>query len=243
MAHSTLFCLHALGSSARSFDAVARELADTVDVHAIDLPGFGSAADRGASSVEQKADYVEAMIRASKAERWFLAGHSMGGKIASIVAARGLDGLAGVVLLAASPPGPEPMSEERRERMLSWVEGSGHLDEAAAREFIGANVGAQLPKMVDARVVEDLLRTSGAAWVEWLREGSREDWSAKVGTLEVPAVILAGGADGDLGPQAQLELHGPVYPQARFVTLPEAGHLLPLERPRGVAEQVRALLA
>ena len=90
--------------------------------------------------------------------------------------------------------------------------------------------------------VQDLLRTSGEAWAAWLRAGSREDWSDRLGTIAAPAVVVAGGEDGDLGPDAQRRLNGPFYPQARFVTLPGAGHLLPFERPPEVAKLVRALL-
>ncbi len=60
-----------------------------------------------------------------------------------------------------------------------------------------------------------------------------------MGRLDVPALVLAGGADGDLGPRAQRELNGAVYPRAEFTTLQGAGHLLPLERPAEVASAVR----
>jgi pimeloyl-ACP methyl ester carboxylesterase len=170
-------------------------------------------------------------------------GHSLGGKIASVVAARALAGElpppAGVVLLAASPPVPEPRAEERRELMLSWVE-DGPLDASAASEFIAANVGGPLELAAAERAVTDLLRTSPTAWRDWLESGSREDVSGRVGVLDLPALILAGGADGDLGEDAQRELNGAVYPRATFVTLPGAGHLLPLERPREVAAAIRA---
>jgi pimeloyl-ACP methyl ester carboxylesterase len=244
----TVFCLPAVGFSARSFDLVAQELEVTAEVRAIDLPGFGSAAPMGGASIQQMADHVVSIITGSGAGRWFLAGHSLGGKVASVVAARaltgepGLAGLAGVALLAASPPIPEPMDQKWREEMLSWLEGDGRLDENAARKFIEATAGAPLPPALDALVVQDLLQASGDAWAAWLCEGSQEDCSSQVGRLDVPAVVLAGSADGGLGPDVQRQVHGPVYPQARFVTFPGAGHLLPLERPHQVAQQILSLL-
>jgi pimeloyl-ACP methyl ester carboxylesterase len=228
-ARPTIFVLHALGMSAREFDGVAARLADTGDVVALDLPGFGDASAASGVSVADMAALVVRKVRRHAPGRWLLVGHSMGGKIASVVASRalagehGLFGLSGVVLLAASPPTPEPMSD---------------TDRAEKRAM--ANVGAPLDASVDAVAVADVQRASAEAWTAWFDRGSREDWSEAVGVLDVPAVILAGGSDGDLGESAQRELNGRVYPRARVQVLEGAGHLLPLERPDEVAEAIRA---
>lgn len=241
-----LVCLHALGSSAREFDALTSAVADGLDVLAIDLPGFGSAAAEPPADVAGLADRVASTVAGRSPDRWFLLGHSMGGKVATVLASRALAGdddlrgLAGVVLLAGSPPSPEPMDEQRRADMLSWAR-PGPLGAAAARTFVDANVGSPLPPAQDEEAVVDVRRSSPAAWTSWLEHGSKEDWSDRVGRLDLPALVVAGGEDGDLGPGAQARLHGPVYPRARFVTLDGAGHLLPRERPDEVAALVREM--
>ncbi|MET0589987.1 MAG: alpha/beta hydrolase [Naasia sp.] len=243
-ARPVLFCLHALGSSAREFDVLTSLLGDTVEVVGLDLPGFGDLSSATGTSVDAMAAHVVRKIRAHGATRWMLLGHSMGGKVASVVAARTLSGeapvfgLAGVVLLAASPPTPEPMEDERRAEMLSWVD-DGPLDEAAAREFVDANTGGSLDARSDRRAITDLTRTAPDAWRAWLQRGSNEDWSAEVGALDLPALIISGGADGDLGTEAQHVLNGRVYPRAEFLALEGAGHLLPLERPTEIADAIR----
>jgi pimeloyl-ACP methyl ester carboxylesterase len=244
-ARPTIFVLHALGMSAREFDGVAARLADTGDVVALDLPGFGDASAASGVSVADMAALVVRKVRRHAPGRWLLVGHSMGGKIASVVASRalagehGLFGLSGVVLLAASPPTPEPMSDADRAEKRAMADG-GALDAASARSFVDANVGAPLDASVDAVAVADVQRASAEAWTAWFDRGSREDWSEAVGVLDVPAVILAGGSDGDLGESAQRELNGRVYPRARVQVLEGAGHLLPIERPDEVAEAIRA---
>ncbi|PSL37570.1 pimeloyl-ACP methyl ester carboxylesterase [Labedella gwakjiensis] len=240
----TAFALHALGSSARAFDGVAEALADSLDVQAIDLPGFGDAAAMTGTSIPETIRHVERAIRRSGATRWILVGHSMGGKIASMVAARALAGeselfgLAGVALLAASPPVPEPMEEDRRRQMLSWAQGDA-ISAEDARTFVDANVGTGLAPDADARAIDDVRRTSTAAWRAWFETGSREDRSTDVGVLDLPALILAGGEDGDLGEDAQRRLNETVYPRADVEVLPGVGHLLPLERPLAVADAIR----
>ncbi|MGJ7581043.1 alpha/beta fold hydrolase [Variovorax sp. RHLX14] len=238
-----LFMLHALGGSAHAWSGVADALGDGFESIAIDLPGFGDARNAPGLSVTDVADHVAAAVKTRGASRWLLIGHSMGGKIASIVASRalagepGLFGLAGVVLLAASPPTPEPMEEDRRRKMIGWA-AHGPLDAAAAREFVDGNIGGALEPAADRLAIEDLQRTSPEAWLAWLERGSLEDWSAEVGTLDLPALIIVGGADGDLGEQGQRATNALVYPRASISVQQGAGHLLPLERPKEVADLV-----
>ena len=211
---------------------------------AIDLPGFGDTAWVVGASVEETVEFVTGRIRARGAARWIIVGHSMGGKIASIIAARTLSGraplfgLAGVALLAASPVTPEPMAEDRRESMIGWASG-GHLSEQSAREFIEANTAGPLAETDMTTAVSDVRRTDPLAWRAWLERGSREDWSTEVGALAVPALIMSGAEDGDLGESAQRLLNGATYPAARFVTIANAAHLLPIERAQEVAAAIR----
>ncbi|WP_136588305.1 alpha/beta hydrolase [Microbacterium hydrothermale] len=231
----TLYMLHALGASARSFDRVAERLAGRVRLVAIDLPGFGSEASATQTDLSSTVAHVERALAAHTGGPWLLGGHSMGGKVTALVASRVLRGearlfgLAGVVLMAPSPPRPEPMDEERRERMLSWVSDGGLSDEDAAT-FLAQNTAEPLDDAAHAAAIDDLRRTSPAAWRTWLETGSRVDATAEVGTLDLPALVLAGEDDADLGAAAQPGLLASVYPRARFVPLADTGHLIPLER-------------
>lgn len=222
---------------------MAERLSSSFDVLGIDLPGFGDEASKGAATVEETVDFVIDRIAFDAPSRWLLVGHSMGGKIATLVAARTLSGeaplfgLAGVVLLAGSPVTPEPMEEERRQTMIGWASG-GPVRGADARTFVEANTAAPLPPEADALVLNDLARTDPSAWVAWLQRGSEEDWSSAVAPLPVPALIVSGQADGDLGASAQLALNGPVYPRAGFAVVEGAAHLLPLEKPEEIARLI-----
>jgi len=239
----TLFLLHALGSSAREFSRLRDLLDGTVDVHGVDLPGFGALASASDSSLDATVDHVIDHLARHARGRWMLGGHSMGGKIAGLVASRVLRGeaplvgLAGMVLMAPSPPRPEPMDEERRERMLSWV-ADGPISDQDAETFLTQNTAEPLDDAAHADAVADLRRTSPAAWRAWLETGSRVDASAEVGTLDLPVLVLAGTDDADLGAAAQPGLLSSVYPRARFVPLDDTGHLIPLERAPEASEAI-----
>lgn len=247
-ARPTVFALHGLGLTARAFDEVAELLQPDVRLLAIDLPGFGSAASSGAVGVDEMVDAVLTRIASDTVGPWLLLGHSMGGKVASVAVSRILDGSApvfgfrGVVLLAPSPVTPEPMDDGKRAQMLSWLDGP-QLSPEDASTFVDDNVGSPWTPEQQDDVVDLVLDGSTEAWESWLLRGSREDWSETVGELDVPALVLAGDEDGDLGAEAQPALVAPTYPRASVETLAGAGHLLMLERPDAVADALRRFWA
>lgn len=242
---ATAFCLHALGSSSEEFAALRARLSGTLDLVGIDLPGFGSSSAVTGTTVEEMAVLVERAIGTSGATEWALVGHSMGGKVASVVAGRtmsganGLFGLRAVVLLAASPLSPEPMDEERRASMLAWA-ADHEIGPDEAAEFVDANTADRLAPEPYAMAVHDVQRADPGAWTAWLNRGSREDWSDTVAPSPVPALVLAGAEDGDLGPDAQRELNLPHWPRGEFDVVPGAAHLLPWEQPDAVADRIRS---
>ena len=242
--HPTLICLHFLGGSATSWSDVTARLAGRIRCVALDLPGFGDAAGQAGTSVAEMADSVADQVMAAGLGGWMVAGHSMGAKVAAVLARRaeggesGLAGLRGAVLLAGSPPGPEPMPEEQRRSMLAQFTGDTAAWPARARDYIETNVAAHLAPATMRRAVADVLRMRPDAWAAWLRGGSREDWASRVGVLRTPALIVCGAEDSSLGEDAQARLTAPHYASHRMVTLEGAGHLLPMERPDEVARLI-----
>ena len=241
----TLICLHFLGGSARTWDAVAKRLGPDVASHALDLSGFGDAAGEPGADVAGMADRVAARIAAVAPARWWIAGHSMGAKVALAVARRaedgapGLAGLAGLALIAGSPPAPEPMAEAQRAEMIAWIDAAPAARREKARAYIAQNVGVPLVADVESAAVDDVLRANPLAWKRWLANGSREDWRERIGVLRTPALILAGSQDANLGAAAQARLTAPHLARHRVVELQGAGHLLPLEIPDAVALALR----
>ena len=240
---TTLVLLHALGASGGSWDDVVERLGNRFDCFAPDLPGFGRNAEMRETGVAATLDWLTGEIAARALSDYVLVGHSMGGKFATLLAARAeagepvLKGLSGVVLLAASPPAPEPMDEDRRAEMIGWA-ADGAIGKADARRFVEANVAAPLPSDRMARAKSDVRRASPAAWTGWLTRGACEDWADRVGRLATPALIVAGAADQDLGEANQRRLNLPHYATARFAVVPHAAHLLPYEQPDIVANLI-----
>lgn len=238
-----VFMLHALGSSAREWNDVVNSLGDRFECVALDIPGFGGSPDADLDMAGLVA-WLAGEVAARPSQPWAVVGHSMGGKIATLAAARARDGdaafagLGAVVLLAASPPAPEPMNDARRQQMLDWI-ADGRIDSKEAATFVDDNCAARLPDCVREQAIADVMRAGPRAWRGWLEKGSREDWRDAVGRIAPPTLIVAGGEDGDLGEDAQRRLNLPHYSDARLEVVAGAAHLLPYE----AAAETAALIA
>ena len=238
-----VFFLHALGSSGREWSDVIGALGDRFDCIALDIPGFGGTSDIDLD-IAALVDWFANEVAARPAQPWAVVGHSMGGKIATVAAARAQHGeaaladLRAIVLLAASPPAPEPMDEGRRQKMLRWI-ADGSIGTAEAATFVDANCATRLPDRLRTQAMEDVMRSGPVAWRAWLEKGSREDWRTAVGQIAVPTLVVAGDADGDLGEDAQRRLNLPHYPDARSEVVAGAAHLLPYE----AANETASLIA
>ena len=243
--------LHHFGGSARTWVRVARRLAagsrsDAPDgrrAHrclALDLRGWGASPALGDGvdyALADAAAEVGRTVAARVRGPWWLVGHSMGGKVAVALAAARPRGLAGLVLVAPSPPVPEPMADAERARL------AGARSAAGARATARRAAARPLDAAARRGLARDARRADPAVWAWWLARGSREDLSGVTPRVTVPVLVLAGARDAALGPGAQRRLTVPHLAGARLAEVAGAGHLLPLEAPDEVAAAVAAFVA
>ncbi|MEZ0540358.1 alpha/beta fold hydrolase [Fibrella arboris] len=243
-----LVFLHFFGGSIQSWNAVLDQLAEEFYCLTIDLPGFGeSPALTEHQSVDDVSNEVAAVITAQLGTRPFLLiGHSMGGKIALALAAGTLadyrsTGLRGMVLLAPSPPGAEPITNKDRQEMLEQPSLPPDEQRKAAGKTVANITNLPLSDTIRQQLIADNLRSSPQGWSAWLTTGSLNDITDRMGRIDVPVTILAGDHDNALPHSVQSTMVQPYLPQATIEIISGAGHLLPLETPTAVSRAIRNL--
>ncbi len=231
----TLVFLHYFGGSSGAWTEVVERLADDFHCVAPDMRGFGASNEAAENfAVKDYADDVECLISALDIKNFVLIGHSMGGKIALDFAARRSKGLQSLILLAPSPPTPEPIKESERAKLLA-----SHGNRCAATETVCRAAGGKLAGASFERAVNDNLRTSETAWKWWLESGSREDVSSEVGQINVPVLIAAGEKDEAMTPELLKREIVCRIENARLFVVPGGNHLLPLESVADVVKLIR----
>lgn len=224
---------HYFGGSARSWRPLLDALGDVGDVVVPDLPGFGGTRPFATPTLTDFADDLSA--RAGD-RPWVAVGHSMGGKIALAVAARKLPNLAGLILIAPSPPTPQPMSDDDRQASLDAFDNR----KVAERDL--TRVACRLSPALMDTVSEDELRVDRSTWRWWLEQGSRDDISPRTQGLRLPTLVITGDHDNVLGAETPAQVARNLADSSLRIVA-DAGHMVPLEHPRIVARLIRNFLA
>ena len=230
--------LHYFAGSLRSWTHVTGDLSRAYRCLRIDLPGFGRSSPLPAFSVDTVAQAIAQRLASFRPGAYVLVGHSMGGKLALACAAAPPPGLAGVVLVAPSPPSPEPMDEKERVRLLT-THGNRTSAEQTLRTITRRPISAE-----DVGIcIADNLMTSSEAWHWWLAQGSREIITAKAERVACPVLVLGGSADPVIPPSVITTEVMPRLADASRVEIAGAGHLLPFEASREVADSIQTFVS
>lgn len=223
----TLIFLHYFGGSALEWQAVVNQLAGQYRCLAVDLRGHGdSEAPATGYAVDDMADDIADLVATLTIQDFVLIGHSMSGKVALALAARQPTGLQSLILISPSPPVPEPIPDDERQKLLR-----GHGQRSAAEQTLKNITAATVSKSVREQIINDDLRTSKLAWDAWLLAGSKEIISDRMVSITIPVHIVVGLEDRALPPDVQPRLVIPYLKTATFDTIKGAGHLLPWEVP------------
>jgi abhydrolase domain-containing protein 6 len=245
----TIVMLHGYTGSKENWYRLAKALGRRYRLVVPDLPGWGE------SARDARADYgyaaeaarVAAFLRHIDAAPVTLLGHSMGGGVAAVVAARYPDLVARVGLLDAS--------------------GVEFADNAFGRDVLdGGNPFA----VHDAVSLESYLsilfhQRRARPWIPWpaahaliaqrRREGDFEQSvldrigrgderflpGNEAARIRQPALLVWGAQDRVIDPSA-LDLYAARMPHARKLLLPGSGHMTLMEFPDAVADAVRSLV-
>jgi pimeloyl-ACP methyl ester carboxylesterase len=214
--------LHALASSAATWDQLAAELGGAgFRAIAMDLPGHGTSARTPTYSLTLLRDQVRGFLDQLALTRVDLVGHSLGGTVATLVAQSVPDRVRRLVIEDIPPPPRDDRSTPpRRGRTLRLIRmGLAQLAGGRGRVF---DRGAVRP------IIREL-RTPNPGWWKDLER------------IKAPTLVVSGGPGSHNAP-ARLREVTSALPDARMVTI-ETGHRIHSTRPAEFANAVLPFLA
>jgi pimeloyl-ACP methyl ester carboxylesterase len=228
--------LHYWGGSTRTWDHVVDLLTPDARTIAIDHRGWGrSAAPDSGYALADMADDAQGVIAALDLERYILVGHSMGGKVAQLMASRHPQGLVGLALVAPAPPVPMALPLAVRQGMVGAYDTAQSI--MATLDQVLAPGGLHHDDL--ATVIADSMAGAAPARQAWPLHSSQEDISAVMADIAVPVIVISGENDRVDPPGVLARELVARLPGAQLHVLPGVGHLSPLEAPDDVADLLR----
>ena len=246
----TVVMIHGFTGSKENWYPLAEHLHGKYRLLIPDLPGWGDSerkpgADYGfGAQAERVAAFIQAL---SPGKPVVLLGHSMGGGIAGLVAARYPTLVAKVGLLDAAGvrfnenqfglevlAGKNPFAVSDAASLQRYIDIVFHRQQAKPWIPWPASIGFIEKRKRDAAFEQSVLDKIGRG-PEQFTPG---DEAAKI---HQPALLLWGRQDAVIDPSA-MALYKTKIPQAREVLVDDAGHMSLMEQPTAVADAVVQLI-
>ncbi|KAF8208118.1 Alpha/Beta hydrolase protein [Mycena galopus ATCC 62051] len=243
----TLVFVHFWGGSRRTFGALAARLRTDFPLILPALRGWGGSTgpdDADAYKVTDNANDLAALVACLQADEALVAaglfqhglilvGHSMGAKIAQVLAARGDLGalLKGLVLIGPAPVGKLELPAEMREQQMTAYSSRESAELALKYVMLGSDVGADEVRLL----VDDCVGGNEHAKMAWPKYGTREDYEVLLAaaSLKIPVAVVVGSLDKIETAERVDEKVVRVLEKAgafvKVAVIQDAGHLMPVE--------------
>ncbi|WP_280404055.1 alpha/beta fold hydrolase [Nocardia brasiliensis] len=242
-----LVLVHGVGSRWQVWEPVIDTLAESHDVIAVDLPGFGDSAPLATTTVDTLTDALAEFLVAQGIERPHLAGNSMGGLITLNLGARGL---------ARSVTAFSPIAFWDKAGRIWCQQSLGRSQQLAGllRPALPAVMGTALGRTLFLQLVfgkpwavgkqVGLDTATGAADAPGFTAALASFDRARlheIGALaDIPVTIAWGNRDILLTYATQSRRARATLPDARHVTLPGSGHTPYYDDPAACAAVIRS---
>ena len=243
-----LVILHGLYGSSDNWLAVAHKLSEKYTVYSIDHRNHGHSPHHPSHTYRDMVDDLAEFFDNQEVETAVLLGHSMGGKVAISFAADNPEKVKKLIVADIAPKdylhlGDESQYHLHRNILLALLE----MD--IARFSDRAEVEERLAeKIADRRIIRFLLKNTGrdsqshklkwrlnaAALFENLEEivesVNRRQLDGHIPITAYPVVFIR-GLESPYMKDGDIPVIREIYPEARFVDIPGAGHWLHAEQP------------
>jgi pimeloyl-ACP methyl ester carboxylesterase len=248
-----LVLLHGITSNAQTWNRFAPQMADRFRVLAIDQRGHGESDWAPAYSTKLMSDDLESFADALGLAKFALVGHSMGGCNAYYFAAEHPER---VTCLVIGDFGPDVVGSSSGNQVAARIVAAASASFASPEEAIEPALALNVRAAevdVRERVLANLRQREDGRWV-WRYDAAGlaghgpvdrmpaqdQQWRL-LERIECPTLIVR-GAETDILRLETAERMAKVIGNSSLVEVPNAGHSIPLENPRGWLDAIRPFL-
>jgi 3-oxoadipate enol-lactonase len=227
-----LVFLHGIGGAARAWRGQLEAFGDRYRASAWDMPGYGGSVPLASVSIASLADALQDFLHQIGATRPVVVGHSIGGMIVQQWLVKYPRVAGAVALVQTSPAFGKADGDwqksfiETRLGALDHGETLASLAPQLVKELVGDNPdasGVALARDCMADIPEASYRASMVALLGFDQRNALKD-------IKVPTLVLSGSKDKN-APAPMMAKMATYIPNANYVELEGAGHLVNLERP------------
>ncbi|PZN34729.1 MAG: alpha/beta hydrolase [Proteobacteria bacterium] len=236
MSDSTLVLVPGLMCDATVWEHQSATLGALAEVRVAELGGL--------DSIERMA---QAVLQQAPAERFALAGHSMGGRVAIEVVRQAPERVTALALLdtgyrplAAGERGEREIAT--RQRLLELARTAGVR--AMAKEWLVNMVHPERrsDRVLNERIIEMMARRTAEDFAAQIRALlGRPDAGKVLPTVRCRTLVLCGREDS-WAPVEQHREIAALVPRSQLTVIPDCGHMSTMERPEAVSEALGAWL-
>lgn len=233
-----LVLLPSLGTTTELWDGVVERLAardDRPRILRIDLPGHGaSPAARSRFTVADLARGVLDVVDEVGGGAFHIAGDSLGGAIALELAIAASERVRSLTMFCSGAAIGTPEGWADRAAQVRAA-GTASVVAGSAERWFAPGYLDRHPDGPGGRALRTLVDVDDESYALCCEALAAFDRRADLGAVAAPAVVVAGAHDAVTTPTLMRKLADGI-PGARFVELPDAAHLIPLEDPDASAD-------
>jgi len=251
-----LVILHGLYGSSDNWVTIAKSLSDRFTVFLPDQRNHGQSPHNESHDYDSMRDDLFELISDLKLKKFFLAGHSMGGKTAISFAIKWPELLNGLLIADISPFSNETTRHSAYSQHVTILNVilSIDLQKISTRGDAETVLLEKIPsEKVRGFILKNLQRTADNSFVwklnassllknlEKIMEGVKRETDFSQQITGFPVIFLKGG-DSDYLPSGDFRDIKKVFPAAEIIEIPKAGHWIHSDQPDEVVKNLIKLL-
>ncbi len=239
-----LIFIHGFPYNSTMWSQQIKRLKENYYCIAYDIRGLGETPPGdGQFTMEMLVDDLFAVMDGLDLDRPVLAGFSMGGYIALRAMEREPERFRALILCDTRSGADDDAGRLKRAGAISVINRDG-MDQFAS-DFVPMAFSANAPERIPDVYNSFLERAQAESPIGvkgcLLAMAARTDTTSTLENIRIPTLLLVGEEDGITPPEMMQQMQGQIH-GAELVTVPEAGHMTPVENPEVVSQSIEEFL-